>query len=243
MMFKRHEMSEFLTYYSVIGDIILLDNAKIEETPWLGHGEVIFSTKTFHFNVHHVDDKQITDSICMTQPDDFNEFEIILHRDMFSLGPLATVNRKHIELACLRQLTRFALFYTPEVYPDVTHPAFILNNIYLKNPAALDYKPEVQTFFRDRCLQNEKMNQDAYMQSVAEALYYGGVNVKEFATDIETLRIVDPYELTDMLKASVAHLHNPLIHREIVNRINRIIGYDAEFTLTHPNYDIRIELY
>lgn len=243
MQFSQDELSDFLTHYSTIGDTIKVDSHRLEEASYIGYGEMFFPTRSLEFSIHIVDERELTDTICMTEMDDFGSFEILIHRSYLSQAIYTQEYKQCLEVACLRQLTRFAISEMPTQYKDITHSTLGLGQSYKDYPALLDYKPEVQAFFRNQFIVTESFHdKNAYMNAVATALLYGGVIIREYEVDLETLRFLSREQLIAMNQYALGGTPNNAIAAELKNRINRLTHAQYNGNVIHPEFELTIHL-
>ena len=242
MSFSPQELSSFFIHYSTIGDTVQIDAHLIEEHSLVGHGELYFPTRTLEFTVHVVDNKELTESICMTEVDDFGLFEILIHKDYPGQNFLPDY-RALLEVACLRQLVRFGIEEMPTIYKDISHTTLGLGQLYKDYPAVLDYQPEVQTFFLSRIDETRTHSPTAsYLNAAATSLLHGGVNIREYEVDLETLRFVSRHQLINLHYASMGYTNNNVIMFELQNRINRLLISEYNGNVIHPEFELRLYL-
>ena len=239
-----NQIGEFLTHYSVTGDTIVLDTHVLEEAQVIGHGEIYFPNRVLEFTVFVVTDPHITETISMTQVDDFGGFEIVIHhRHLFPM-PDVNLYQKVVQIACIRQLTRFAIEEMPVEYKDPSHSTLGLGSHYKAFPVLLDYKPEVQAFFTNQCIESENAStRHAFHNSIVVALLHGGVIIREYELDLEMLRFFTSEDLTFFHWLTVRDRHNPVIQKEMRNRTKRLTNQLWNGDVYHPEFELQLEIY
>lgn len=244
MIYTHDEIGDFLTYFSTIGDTIVLDTHRLDEATLLGYGELFLPSRSFEFSVHLTQDKQITENICMTEPDDFGCFEIILHQHYLGQAHSGPHYKGYVEYACARQLIRMAISEMPPAYKGMDHTTLGLGQYYRHYPAMLDYQPERQAFFVGRAMDsNATVDKITFYNLITTALNQGAVNIREFEVDLETLRLVSPGELAITHYFTYYHMRNRAVIQEIKNRTARFLQKEYNPDVIHPEYEMRFDLH
>lgn len=243
MAFNQHELSEFLTHYSTLGDTVKVDTQRLEECSLLGYGELFFPNRSMEFSIHLVEDVVLTDSICMTDMDDFGSFEILIHSKYLGEITLTPEYNKYLEILCVRQLTRFAINEMPGQYKDFSHSTLGLGQLFKNYPAMLDIKPEVQAFYQSRLLEHESpQDRMSFFNLLATILLQGAVNIKEFEVDLEMLRFIDAGTLVFAQYFTMKNITNNAIITEIKNRTNRVLTSQYNGNVVHPEFELNIKI-
>lgn len=244
MSFNVTELGEFLNRYSTLGDTIKIDTHQLEEASLMGHGELYLPNRTLDFTVMMVTDPHITETICMTEVDDFGGFEIVMHFNHVLPMPDLKINRRMIEVACIRQLARLAIDEMPAQYKDINHSTLGLGQLYKAFPAVLDYRPELQAFFRNQFVETENAGyKHNYFNQIAEALVMGGVCIREYEVDLEVLRFFNTDDICFYHWLTVRSNMNPAIQKEVSNRTSRLLtvgGWNGE--VLHPEFELQLYL-
>lgn len=245
MSFTHDEISHFLTHYVTIGDTIKVDSHRIEEHSYLGFGELFLPNRSFEFSVHMVSDPQLTTSVCMTEPDDFGLFEILINQNFINPPPNTVTYKEAIKITCIRQLVRIAIEEMPAMYKDPSHSTLGLGQIYKQFPAALDNKPEIQAFYQNQFLETMNLqHKNTYFNLVATSLLQGAVNIREYEVDLECLRLVPKQDLVLTHWLTMKNHGNRAIAAEVTNRTNRLLmGAEYNGNVLHPEFEIHIEIH
>lgn len=243
MGFNQYELSEFLTHYSTLGDTVKVDTQRLEECSLLGYGELFFPNRSMEFSIHLVEDPVLTESIWMTDMDDFGSFEILINAKYLGEITLTPEYNKYLEILCVRQLTRFAINEMPGHYKDLSHSTLGLGYLYKQQPAMLDIKPEVQAFYQSRLLDTEStLDRLNYFNLLGTILLQGAVVIKEFEVDLEMLRFIDAGTLVFAQYFTMKNIANKAITTEISNRTNRILRSEYNGNVIHPEFELNIKI-
>lgn len=244
MVFTQQEISEFMMYHSLLGTTILADYSRIEEHSYIGYGEMFLPAQTLEFTIHMVDDKDLTESICMTGLDDFGCFEILIHKNHLGEAWMHSDYAHLLKIACVRQLTRLGIQLMAPQFKDPSHSTLGLGQLYKDYPAMLDYNLEIQAFFWNQlCVQKttRPINSSLY-SATADSLRHGGVSVHEYEVDLESLRFVTREQLIRLHQFTMGYTSNNAVMFEIQNRINRLATAEYNGNVLHPEFELSIHL-
>lgn len=244
MSFTEDELSSFLTRYSTIGDTIKIDTHLLEDSQVVGHGDLYFPNRSLEFTVFIVTDPCISETISMTEVDDFGGFEIVINYNHIFPVPDTKIYKRVLEVACVRQLIHLAIGEMPSEYKDSSHSTLGLGHFYKQFPAILDYKPELQAFYRNQFIETDNPHtKHAYLNSVATALLHGAVNVREYEVDLQALRFFGADDLCFLHWLTNKNMVNTAVQREIANRTQRLLTQGYNQDVINPEFELKLEIY